>query len=110
MNTMMAFRRVSTPTTPIVNSTAEKNSASASIGRLLHHCSASAQHDRADDGSEQQHALPLEGEEILLKEWPRDWRDHAGVLDLAREVPRQNRRLHVGAHEQRDLRQHRHAD
>src|SRR5881394_619996 len=58
MNTMMAFRRMSTPNTPIVNSTAEKNSASASmlVSALL------AEDDGADDGREQEHAGHLERE------------------------------------------------
>src|SRR3954470_23584510 len=64
MKMMMAFRRVSTPITPIVNSTAEKKSASASIGTPL-----PADHHRPDNRGEQQHARDLEGEQIGREEW-----------------------------------------
>src|SRR5215212_4384783 len=52
MNTMIALRRTSTPNTPITKSTAEKNSASASMffSALL------AEDHGADDRGEQQHA------------------------------------------------------
>src|SRR6476620_4226516 len=58
MNTMMAFRRINTPNTPIVNSTAEKNRASASmlVSALF------AEDDGTDDGGEQQYAGHLERE------------------------------------------------
>src|SRR3954470_13836921 len=59
MKMMIAFRRVSTPTTPIANSTAEKKSDSASIG-----VSSSGQRDRADDRRQQQYAGDLEREQI----------------------------------------------
>src|ERR1044072_9678203 len=52
MNTMIALRRIRTPNTPIVNSTAEKNRASASmlVSALL------AENHRADNRSGQEHA------------------------------------------------------
>src|SRR5438046_10046047 len=59
MKMMIALRRVSTPTTPITNSTAEKKSDSASIG------SPAAQHHRAHDRREQQNARQLEREQII---------------------------------------------
>src|SRR3712207_3788495 len=63
MKMMIAFRRVRTPTTPIVNSTAEKNSASASNSppRL-------AQHDRANDRHQQQHAGHFERQQVLVED------------------------------------------
>src|SRR3954451_12919747 len=62
MKMMIALRRVSTPTTPIVNRTAEKNSDSASI-----RFPPSRQGYRSDDGCQQQHARDLEGQQILVK-------------------------------------------
>src|SRR3982751_1617318 len=64
MNTMIALRRINTPNTPIVNRTAEKNSASASIvlSALF------AENHRADDRREQENARHFEGEQILIKE------------------------------------------
>src|SRR5690349_3125233 len=91
MKTMIALRRVSTPTTPIVNSTAEKNSDSASIGWRP----PSAQRDRPDDRGQQQHAGDLEREQILLEEWSGDGCDDAGVLDLSRQIPGLDSRRHV---------------
>src|ERR1043166_8463065 len=64
MKMMIALRRVSTPTTPITNRTAEKNSDSASISDLP----AARERDGTDDGSKQQHAGDLEGEQILLEQ------------------------------------------
>src|SRR5512132_2457333 len=68
MNTMIAFRRISTPNTPIANSAAEKKRASASIvfASLL------AKHHGTDDRREQQDAGHLEREEVLVEQWPRD--------------------------------------
>src|SRR5919198_1646277 len=60
MNTMIALRRVSTPTTPMVNSAAEKKSASASMFLLLR--SSATKHHGAHDGCQQQHARDLERE------------------------------------------------
>src|SRR6266550_4328915 len=68
MNTMIAFRRVNTPTTPIVNRRAEKKSASASIGFPRPNISAPAQDDRADDRGEQQHARHLEGQQVFVEQ------------------------------------------
>src|ERR1051326_1463564 len=64
MKTMIALRRVRTPTTPIVNKTAEKKRASVSIHRrlLLGLCPPPAQHDRAHDRGEQKDARHLERE------------------------------------------------
>src|SRR5436305_6783479 len=59
MNTMIAFRGISTPNTPIANSTAEKNSASASMVSLRLR-PLFTQHHRSDDRREQQHARHLE--------------------------------------------------
>src|SRR3954471_10521058 len=63
MKMMIALRRGSTPTTPMVNSTALKNSDSASTIGLL----ALAQHHRADDRGEQEHARHLEGQQVLVE-------------------------------------------
>src|SRR6478609_5845417 len=73
MKMMIALRRVSTPTTPIVNSTALKKSDSASIGFLP----ASAEHDGANHRREQQHARHLERQQILIEQRPGDRRDRA---------------------------------
>ena len=62
MKMMIAFRRVSTPTTPIVNSTAEKRER-FSEHRLV---SCAAEHDGADDGGQQQDARELEREQVLV--------------------------------------------
>src|SRR4051812_40363095 len=82
MKMMIAFRRVSTPTIPIVNSTAEKNSDSASIGGL----SATGKRDGADDGGEEQHARDFEREEILAEQRTCDRLDGAGGRDLVGEI------------------------
>src|SRR3954470_21541972 len=74
MKMMMAFRRVSTPITPIVNRTALKNSDSVSTGTLLPF----AQHDGADHGGEQQHARDLERQQVFIEQGPRQWRDRTG--------------------------------
>src|SRR5487761_2494037 len=71
MKRMMALRRVSTPTTPIANSTAEKNSDSASIGPP------DSQDHGADDGGKEHHARDFEGEQILMEERPGERRDGA---------------------------------
>src|SRR5437773_12030896 len=71
MKMMIALRRVSTPTTPITNRTAEKKSASDSIR------SPPAEDDRADDRRKQQNARQLERQQILGKERTRDRRDRA---------------------------------
>src|SRR5438093_1874361 len=71
MKMMIALRRVSTPTTPIVNSTAEKNSDSGSID------SPPAEDDGTDDRHEQQDARELEGEQVIREQRSRDRRDGA---------------------------------
>src|SRR5438094_8257627 len=106
MNTMMALRRVSTPTTPMMNNTAEKKSASASIGGRP----PSAQRDCADGGSEQQDTRDLERQEILAEQGAGDRRDHTAIFDLSLEVAGRYLRLHVGASEREDLRQQGDAD
>src|SRR5262245_2712372 len=80
MKMMIALRRVSTPTTPITNSTAEKKSASASIGG-----SPAAEDDRADDGREQQHARQLERQQVFREERLGHGRDGALCFDLRRD-------------------------
>src|SRR5579884_3048556 len=64
MNTMIALRRINTPNTPITNSTAEKNNASASIlfSALL------AKDHGADHRGEQEHARHLERQQILVEQ------------------------------------------
>src|SRR4051812_32901086 len=92
MKMMIAFRRVSTPTTPIANSTAEKKSDSASIG-----LPSAGQRHRADDGGEQQDAGDFKGQQILVEERTGDWLNGAHRLDLLRGVaggqPERVRRL-----------------
>src|SRR5690348_16978058 len=106
MNTMIALRRVRTPTTPIVNRTAEKNSASGSIGGRP----PPAKHNRAHDRGEQQHARHLEGEEILIEKRSRDGCDDTTKFDLTRQVAFGYARLDVGAGEREDLREQRDPD
>src|SRR6185312_9137137 len=80
MNTMIALRRINTPNTPITNSTAEKNSASASIlfSALL------TQQHRSDHRREQQHARDLESQQVFVEQRACDRRDGATLLDLLR--------------------------
>src|SRR5918997_1179221 len=93
MKMMIALRRVSTPTTPIVNRTAEKNSASASnVPPRL------AENDRADEGDEQEHARDLERQQVLVEQRLGDRGDRAPPSDLLRGEPL--RQLEAG----RDLR------
>src|SRR5487761_2696820 len=97
MNRMMALRRVSTPTTPIENRTAEKNSASASIGPPL------AQDHGADDRGQQHHARDLERQQVLVEQRPGDRGDRAlGGHLLGRVSGRQCERLGGGAVDQRE--------
>src|SRR5512141_361368 len=107
MKMMIAFRRVSTPTTPMVKSTAEKKSASASIGTPL-----LADHHRPDDRGEQEHARDLEGEQIGREERGGHRpdgavRQHRVCRGIAR--PRQLGNA-VRAGENEDLGEHRDAD
>src|SRR5262245_42074330 len=83
MKMMIALRRVSTPTTPIVNSSAEKKSDSASIG-----LSASRQRDGSNDGGQQEDARHFEGEQVFMEERSGHWRDRADGRDLLRRVTR----------------------
>src|SRR3954463_1997491 len=64
MKMMIALRRVSTPTTPIVNRTAEKKSDSASID----HVAAARQRHRSYDCGQQQDARDLEGEQVFVEQ------------------------------------------
>src|SRR5512142_299584 len=89
MKTMMALRRISTPNTPIVNRTAEKKSASASIVLT----SLFSQHHRADDRREQKHARDLEGEQVIVEQRARDRCDGAGALNLLRAIARRQRQI-----------------
>src|SRR3954471_19104223 len=72
MKMMIALRRVSTPMTPIVNSTTEKNSDSASIDTP-----GSRECHRADDRGEQQHAGDLERQQVFVEERSGDRLDRA---------------------------------
>src|SRR3954463_3006185 len=83
MKMMIALRRVSTPTTPMVNSTAEKKSDSASI-RVPPPC----ERNGADDCREQEHARDLEGKQIFVEQWSGDGLDRAVRGDLRRRVAR----------------------
>src|SRR5215213_7892376 len=90
MKMMMALRRVSTPTTPIVNRTAEKKSDSASIDRI----SASRERDGAYDGGQEQNARDLERQQVFVKQRSGDRGDRPRRRDLLRrEVRRQLERL-----------------
>src|SRR5215510_5566018 len=60
MNTMIALRRINTPTTPITKRTAEKKSDSASMFLSWALPALFAEHDRADDRREQENARHLE--------------------------------------------------
>src|SRR5690348_3273732 len=104
MNTMIAFRRINTPKTPIVNSTAEKNSASASIvlSALF------AENHRADDRREKQDARHFEREQILIEERPGHRRDGAVLGDLARRETLRQREIdrRLGPRQREDLREH----
>src|ERR1043166_718490 len=105
MKTMIALRRVSTPTTPIVNRTAEKNRDSPTIG------SPSSQDHGADDGRGEEHAGDLEGEQIVAEQRPREAGDRSLLRDLRRRVPRRQRerRRGVGPREGGDLGEERQA-
>src|SRR6185503_13083575 len=106
MKMMIAFRRVSTPTTPIVNSTAEKNSDSFSIG-------ASPSQDHCpDDRGEEQDAGQLEGEQILGEQRPGDRGDGAVPRDVrGQRARRQRQRIgETHAREREHLGEEREAD
>src|SRR5215475_13201247 len=94
MNTMIALRRMSTPTTPMTNNTAEKNSASASTAASRGLAPLLAEHHGADDCGEQQDARHLEREQVVLEQRPSDRRDDAFVRHLLCDVSlRQRERL-----------------
>src|SRR5262249_37845485 len=80
MNTMIALRRINTPTTPITNNTAEKKSDSASI--VLSSGPLFAEDDGADDRGEQQNARHFEGEQVFVEQRTGQRRDRALGLDL----------------------------
>src|SRR5688500_2470607 len=97
MKMMIALRRVSTPTTPIVNSTAEKNRASASIGvpPLL------AEDHGTDHRRKQQHARDLERQQVRGEQRGGNGADDALLGDLDRHrapgrQPERRRRLEAG--------------
>src|SRR5215208_5172080 len=108
MNTMIAFRRMRTPKTPITNSTAEKKSASASIAFT----SLLAEYDRTDDCREQEHARHLECQQVLVEQRTGDWRDGSRLLDLLRGEALRQRQIERGfrASEREHLRQQRKPD
>src|SRR5262245_22870272 len=91
MKTMIALRRMSTPTTPITNSTAEKNSASANIAASRGFAALLAEHHGPHDRGEEQNARHLEREQIIPEQRFRDRRDHAFGLDLLRSEPGRQR-------------------
>src|SRR5262249_20710440 len=67
MKTMIALRRMSTPTTPITNNTAEKNRASASIAASRGFAPLLAEHHGPHDSGEEQNTRHLEREQIILE-------------------------------------------
>src|SRR6476659_7717201 len=108
MKMMIALRRVSTPITPIENSTALKKSDSVSTDTLL----ALAEHHRADDGGEQQHARHLEGQEVFVEEGAGEGRDGPAAGELSRQrILRQPERFrHARLRDREHLREQRKAD
>src|SRR4051812_43813710 len=104
MNTMIALRRISTPNTPIVNSTAEKNSASANMW-LVSFASLFTQHHRADDRGEEQDARHLERQQIFVEHGRGDRRHRAGLLDLSRRktLRQRERDRRLGARQREHL-------
>src|SRR3954464_11901948 len=81
MKMMIALRRVSTPTTPITNSTAEKRIDSPNIG------APPSEHHGAYDGRQQEDARQLERQQILREQRPRDRRDGAFPREIGGDVP-----------------------
>src|SRR5690606_14883039 len=100
MKMMIAFRRVSTPTTPMVNRIAEKKSDSGSMSGA-----ALGENDGADDGGQEQDARDLEREQILAEQRLGDAVDHTG--DFRRHA-RSARQLLSQQHQQ--LRHQRESD
>src|SRR5690242_19195719 len=74
MKMMIAFRRVSTPIAPMVNSTADSGSDSASID-----LPPASDHDGPDNGDEQEDARELEREQIVGEKWLRDAADRPEI-------------------------------
>src|SRR5258705_1124783 len=102
MNTMIAFRRISTPITPITNSTAEKKIASANMARLP---SLLAKYHCANHCGEEQNARHLERQQVSVEQRSSDRRDHAGLLHLLGDDASRQRERHgrLGASEREDL-------
>src|ERR1051325_8719764 len=92
MNTMIALRRINTPNTPIVNNTAEKKSASASIS-FLRFSALLAEHHRANDRGEEQNTRHLEGQQIFVEQRAGDRRNRARLVDLLRGEARGQRQI-----------------
>src|SRR5262245_39455478 len=108
MKMMIALRRVSTPTTPITNNTAEKKSASASIG-----LSPAAKDDCANDRREQQHARQLERQQVFREQRLRDRSDRTLRFHLRGDrtrLEREERQRNLHAREREDLGEHRESD
>src|SRR5581483_8783879 len=113
MNTMIALRRTSTPTTPIAKSAAEIASDSASISVSSQELAApAANDDGADDRHEQEHAGDLEREEILVEQRLGHRRHRAlRLLDDGQRVRRpRDRRERLGMTRGRELRDQREAE
>src|SRR5262245_35370044 len=87
MKMMMALRRVRTPMTPIMNSTAEKNSDSVSI------LPPSAEDHCPDDRREQQNARQLERQQVLREQRLRDGRDGSFLRHFTRHEAGRQRQL-----------------
>src|SRR3954451_12768582 len=81
MKMMIALRRVSTPTTPMLKSSAEKNSDSASIS-----IPPACQRDRSDNCGEQEYARDLEGEQVFMEQRTGDGLDRTICGDLRRGI------------------------
>src|SRR5512133_3170904 len=103
MNTMIALRRIKTPNTPIVNSTAEKNSASASM--LLPFSALFAEDDGTDHCREQQHARHLEGQQVFVEQRTGNRGDRAALGNLPRGESLRQREIdrRLGPREREDL-------
>src|SRR5688572_972527 len=101
MKMMIALRRTRTPMAPMVKSTADNASDSASIDAS----SPSADDDSTDDGHEQQDARQLEREEVLVEERLRDASYRTEGADGVRIVAtaRRERLGKPGGHERHDL-------
>src|SRR5687767_3558628 len=102
MKMMIALRRVRTPTTPIVNRTADRarDSASTSIPP-------SSQNHGSGDCDEEQNAGELECEQIFVEQRARDRADCAVLLQLGGGIARWNLELpgHIADRNGHELRQ-----